>query len=336
MKAIASNYFRLLACLVILLFAQSGRAQLPSYYHFRNFNLKSNFPARQVNCVAEDSIGLIWIGTHSGLFRFDGNSFHAYKHDPETAGSLGSDYVSALHCDSRGFLWIGTSNSLSVYIPLDDSFFHLNLKSICPEANSSNWVTKITSDTRNHIWVSFQSGILLRIIPERIKFNTSSYETYLIEGGIRDFAFVNDSAIAIIGSTNLNLFDISSKKLRSIKIINKEINKGPFLLLKVLPDPEEDSIFWIGTWGKGLIKVDLNEGSTDQINYESGLPANISNIVFDLIPAEGKDLLIAGRVLYRFNKAERVFHAIHRDDEISDRKTSAEIRCVFRDSGKRI
>ena len=69
------------------------------------YDYASGLPSSDATDIAETSEGFLWIGSYSGLMRYDGNSF-AYL-DPST----GITSVKCLHVDSRGRLWIGTNDS---------------------------------------------------------------------------------------------------------------------------------------------------------------------------------------------------------------------------------
>lgn len=62
----------------------------------------------QVQAIARDAGGRIWIGSHSGLKIFSASGPPVVFHLPE---ELGSD-VTALLCGSTGHIWIGTANGL--------------------------------------------------------------------------------------------------------------------------------------------------------------------------------------------------------------------------------
>lgn len=70
-----------------------------------------------INCMLQDRIGFIWIGTESGLFRYDGSRFIPYGR----AEGLPGLWVKALHEDSKGRLWVGTTDGLA-YGSADQNF----------------------------------------------------------------------------------------------------------------------------------------------------------------------------------------------------------------------
>ena len=91
----------------------SGRV----FHHAVALSLESGY------ALAQDQDGFIWLGTQSGLVRWDGYSAHQYVTDLTAAGSLQDSYVRALLVDRAGTLWIGTkSGGLSRYEPRTDSF----------------------------------------------------------------------------------------------------------------------------------------------------------------------------------------------------------------------
>ncbi len=64
----------------------------------------NGLPTSEANAIAETSDGFIWIGSYSGLVRYDGNSFVRMN------SSTGIANVVCLLVDSRERLWIGTND----------------------------------------------------------------------------------------------------------------------------------------------------------------------------------------------------------------------------------
>ena len=74
----------------------------------------------QVNAICIDGSGIIWIGTQSGLNRFDPvtQTFTAYY---ERDG-LSHNLVTGIHEDDRGNLWLSTRNGISRFDPRAKTF----------------------------------------------------------------------------------------------------------------------------------------------------------------------------------------------------------------------
>ena len=77
---------------------------------FKHFGRQQGLSNRSVNCIEEDSLGVIWVGTRQGLNRLQGQIFRNYYATPD---GLTGNIINALQAD-RG----GTSLSPADYIRL--------------------------------------------------------------------------------------------------------------------------------------------------------------------------------------------------------------------------
>lgn len=78
--------------------------QLPLRYYSQADGLRS----LAVTALAQDPDGFLWIGTQSGVFRYDGARFQRF----ELSQGLANPYITTLHVDGGGRLWAGTSEGL--------------------------------------------------------------------------------------------------------------------------------------------------------------------------------------------------------------------------------
>ena len=62
-------------------------------------------PQSRIRAIVQTRDGYLWLGTDSGLVRFNGSSFTAFNVD---TGSLRDNEVWAIQEDDEGGLWIGT------------------------------------------------------------------------------------------------------------------------------------------------------------------------------------------------------------------------------------
>jgi ligand-binding sensor domain-containing protein/signal transduction histidine kinase len=70
-----------------------------------------------VHSITSDPAGVLWIGTHQGVFRraLDG-SWRRYRVHPHRGG----DYVHGLRVDDAGRVWMGTGFGVIIFAPSDD------------------------------------------------------------------------------------------------------------------------------------------------------------------------------------------------------------------------
>jgi diguanylate cyclase (GGDEF)-like protein len=106
-----------LLALVGGLLARPAQALDPdkAFHHYvRNaWSIQAGLPQISVQAIAQDKLGYIWVGTQSGLARFDGIRFTTYK--PESEPALPGIWIRTLLVDPQGRLWIGTYKGLAVY-----------------------------------------------------------------------------------------------------------------------------------------------------------------------------------------------------------------------------
>jgi len=76
-------------------------------------------------CLDHD--GFLWIGSDTGLLRFDGNTYDMYRHNDNDPGSLSDNRVLKIICDTKGNLWVATANGLNLYNRDTDSFSLIDL-----------------------------------------------------------------------------------------------------------------------------------------------------------------------------------------------------------------
>ena len=100
-------------------------------------------------CILQDIKSNIWIGTRSGLSRYDGKEFISFS---EKDG-LADRNVQCLHQDREGNIWIGTRNGLSRYNgPGFSNFTH-------EDGLVDNYIWCIYQDRDGYIWIGTSNGL---------------------------------------------------------------------------------------------------------------------------------------------------------------------------------
>lgn len=92
--------------------AAESQSDIPAYA-LSFYNVYSGLPHNSAQVLVQTHDGYLWVGTESGLARFDGVRFVTYRtaNTPE----LPSNFIRHLFEDRDGWLWIGTQNGLCRY-----------------------------------------------------------------------------------------------------------------------------------------------------------------------------------------------------------------------------
>jgi len=78
-------------------------------YTFRQYGPSDGLTNLGVNCLLQDHIGYLWIGTDNGLFRFDGRNFQLFGHDE----GLPHAEIRSLAESPEGILWVATQDGIA-------------------------------------------------------------------------------------------------------------------------------------------------------------------------------------------------------------------------------
>jgi|GEM_PF-569251 len=119
----------------------------------------NGLPTSEANAIAQTSEGFIWIGSYSGLVRYDGNSFERFD------STTGVANVKSLYTDSKDRLWIGTNDS-GVFLMDKGELTHWDR----PQGLKSSAVRGIKEDDKGNIYVATTDGIA--IIDDQMELTT--------------------------------------------------------------------------------------------------------------------------------------------------------------------
>lgn len=124
---------------------------------FQHLTPEQGLPMEITTAVAEDGEGLLWVGTLSGLARWDGYAFRVWRSDPRTPGALPDNVVQAIHGDAAGRIWIGTSAAgLVRYDRRQDRFVAIGAGA---QGLSHVSVRALADDGSGGLWVGTDAGL---------------------------------------------------------------------------------------------------------------------------------------------------------------------------------
>ena len=108
------------------------------------YNNSNGLPTSEANAIAETSEGFIWIGSYSGLIRYDGNNFDRVD------STTGIASVVSLYADSKNRLWVGTNDSGAAV--MENGKFRMYNKS---DGLQSLSIRSITEDSEGNIYSTY-------------------------------------------------------------------------------------------------------------------------------------------------------------------------------------
>ena len=113
--------FLLLCIAFITLFIGVSTLQAGHYY-YKQISLKDGLPST-VRCILTDKQGFVWIGTRSGLGRYDGHELKKYIHQANNPHSIPHNLIYQMIEDAQNNIWILTDKGVARYQRQSDDFF---------------------------------------------------------------------------------------------------------------------------------------------------------------------------------------------------------------------
>ncbi|MFD3003677.1 two-component regulator propeller domain-containing protein [Pontibacter toksunensis] len=101
-------------------------AGVPEQYRFSLLDINNGLSDNQIKSFLKDSRGFMWIGTASGLNRYDGYKFKVFRYNSNDTSSLVNNDVIKLFEGPEGKIWIQTSSGTCIYDPATEKFTRQN------------------------------------------------------------------------------------------------------------------------------------------------------------------------------------------------------------------
>lgn len=98
------------------------QAQTAEDIKLERLTVSSGLSNDQINCIFQDKDGFIWIGTLSGLNRFDGYEIKTYYHQDDDSTSIQGNTVIWMAYGPEDKIWLKNSSGISVYDLSTDRF----------------------------------------------------------------------------------------------------------------------------------------------------------------------------------------------------------------------
>lgn len=209
------------------------------------YNSENGLEGTVANCVYSSSEGFLWVGSYTGLYRYDGTEFKRYLMNGRALPI--KDIVE----DENGVLWVGT-NGDGLYRFDGKEFSEVKLNT---NQDGAYIITKLYIDSCKKIWVGTKAGVFWSSTDDSERMKEHSRFSNLEIADIKELV---TGEIVVIDKSG-KVYVLNEDNLKEIKLdcLNKEER------VRCSSSGELD-YFYVGTTQNHIIKIS-NEGKIIKI-----------------------------------------------------------------------
>lgn len=223
---------------------------------------KQMLPGSSVKRVFQDHKGFIWLGTESGICRYDGYNLMIIKSNIEKPNLLTSGNILCITQDKQNRIWFGTDRGVNILneknqiIPLITDSVIQNLR-----------INSIVCDSQGEIWIGSENG-LFRFKDDKtpIKSYYSDNKPNSLPGNNINYIYedLQGNIWIALWRDGLCRFNKINESFDRMPRIGTENN--PYTIFQ-----DKDGIIWIGTWSDGLYRLVFNNENYSKPQYKQYL-----------------------------------------------------------------
>jgi len=277
-----STFFMPLICLLIF-HISSAPAQTTSFIYY---GVEQGLSQSQVQSLAQDDDGNLWIATLSGLTKYNGKEFITYSRKD----SLAEDWVTAICKDNKGNIWFGHwAGGVSMYNFKTKKIENLNLE----EYTRFKKVTSIIQDNAQRFWISTEGAGIFVYDPLNKKMISITKKNGLSSNNVYDLCVDPKENVWIATDIGITIYDPktsieSPSSFHFLNLGNGLLSNRITALSRV-----NNNEIWVGTADAGVMVLQVKddfivkaptraiEWAGEIISTKSGLGADFVNCIYE-------------------------------------------------------
>lgn len=280
MKLLKSILFSILFLAACLTVSAEG---FPNF-KFRHYTVEDGLSVNTVTSIIQDSRGMMWFATSTGLNSYDGITFRKYIPDGDELGVEKINDILTLAEAPCGKIIVGTIFGLHVFDPETESFTYFTV----PDRQGSRLQTPVydirTDNRRGEVWVATSGQGVFKIDASIFDFDSfdkvpegcvESYNTsgFLPNDNVRSIYIDSSERVWVL--TFSDKFGYITPDRASMNVFTCPAS-GQGDRFDVMFEEKED-IFWIGSYYSGLYRFDAGNGEYESY-FSSGTPDYLDHI----------------------------------------------------------
>lgn len=227
-----------------------------------------------VTCIAQDSLGYMWFGTHRGLNRYDGYTIDSYKHE---GGQMNSVYYNRIYSISRAnrYLWLATAAGLACFDIPTKRFVSFDVRNESDVLFLSKVRYLKSEPHTNRLWLIGENWVrVASIIPSKKSNEKPELNVLLIDGKkeirtsqVNPKIAFNKDIIWISGENSLSTYRFQNGTYTNISHKENTIGNGVFDM------SHHNGFLWILYYNR-LVKYHVKDNQRFEFVHQTDLDVN--------------------------------------------------------------
>jgi len=258
------------------------------YQDFELIDANKGLSAGYTVGIVEDTLGYLWIGSRSGLNRYDGINIKNYYHNPDDKYSIPHNIIYSLFCDSNNRVWLKNYNGGgSIYNPLNESFLpvesHVNYSSVIDQKGFiwTYYNGQLQISNQDDYFIENDTLKIEAKDIKKIKIDPEKINPITVTFAKRTFS-IHDSKLISLSKENLNIYSINYETLEfqdsvninlPFKVDAKAYKGGAFII-----DKKQNLVYVFGP-EKTIAYSLLNGEIKRQIRYPRNIQLKVPKLI---------------------------------------------------------
>ena len=281
---------------------------------FDNYNSEQGLSQNSVTAIAQDTLGIIWLGTEYGLNKFNGYKITSYFHNIDADYSILPGSIKDIVVDKFNQLWIANRGGLNCYNQETGNFYAYLADSGDSASIICNTVSCLLIDSENYLWVGTNQGLSRTVAPvskntQNTKLAFKSFGSSFSNTDVRCLYQDFEKNIWVGTGNGLNKIDHKTGTVRQFfPNENIERTNGRNEITSIVQDAKFR--IWVGT-KNGLFWLNDETGVfTDLRNHPFFLKNSAANNIKDILIDNLQRVFLAtyGGGLLLFSENENTFY----------------------------
>ncbi|HEY9045307.1 MAG TPA: two-component regulator propeller domain-containing protein [Ohtaekwangia sp.] len=297
----------------------------PERYQFMHVNVNDGLSHNEVLCLLKDRQGFLWIGTASGLNRYDGYSFKVFLHDSRDSTSLSSNSIQGLFEIPDGRIGVLTSGGLNLYDPSTERF-QSDLSSFYTSYTiPAGTLSDVIKDTSGNYWFIHTTAGL-------VKYVTATRQAVPLRHNAKDPNSIASDTVSFFAQDNRGnnwvihangILERVEMKGLAHKVVYRnttlwQANHGASLQYRLLADKDGDLWIFIANDNQGIYYFNASSKTFQHFHKDSHTAQLNNNIVRD-IAEDNKGMIWVGTDHGGINVVNKkdfsIRYIVHRDED---------------------